>query len=412
MNDNLSPKNSPSGLFVNPKNLGITRINKRIIGILFVIFGGASIILLATISSHGKRVNAQIRDEKKLSEAKVTTATPPQIKEMAAAKSQLLPNADNQTTVASLDPDSRKQDLKDDAEFKREIKRYRHQQQIAKLQREDAGFTASMEVKASLPPVESSKLDKNDAGIGADASPLGRRRVPEDLLAASLADKDPNLQGRKESFFNEQISSNYLPHKKVNPLSPNEIKQGTVIPGVMISGINSDLPGQIIGQVSQTVYDTATGKIPLIPQGARLVGSYDSFVAVGQEAAMIAWRRIIFPDGTSIDLLNMPGTDEGGYSGFRDQVNNHYFKIFGSALMLSLVGAGYQISQTEHDGRTFPSNQEILASEVGRQFAQVSNEMIKRNMQIQPTIEIRPGYRFNIMVNKDMILAPYLESQD
>ena len=197
----------------------------------------------------------------------------------------------------------------------------------------------------------------------------------------------------------------------MDPLSPNEIKQGTVIPGVMISGINSDLPGQIIGQVSQTVYDTATGNIPLIPQGARLVGSYDSFVAVGQEAAMIAWRRIIFPDGTSIDLLNMPGTDEGGYAGFRDQVNNHYFKIFGSALMLSLVGAGYQISQPQNEGRTFPSNQEILASEVGRQFAQVSNEMIRRNMQIQPTIEIRPGYRFNIMVNKDMILDPYIESE-
>ena len=107
----------------------------------------------------------------------------------------------------------------------------------------------------------------------------------------------------------------------------------------------------------------------------------------------------------------MPGSDQGGYAGFRDQVNNHYFKIFGSALMLSLVGAGYQISQPQQDARQFPSNQDILAAEVGRQFAQVSNEIIRRNMQVQPTIEIRPGYRFNIMVNKDMVLEPYEEKE-
>ena len=203
MSDNLSPKNSPSGLFINPKNLGTTRVNKRIIGILFVIFGGASIILLATISSHGKRSNAQVKDEKKLSETAVIAATPPQIKEMAAAKNQPSPNVENPTSVASSvsDPDSRKQDLKDDAEFKREIKRYRHQQQMPKLQREDAGLTASMEVKGNLPRVDSVKSEQNGLGTANETLPEARRRNPEDLLAATLADKDPNLQGRKDSFF-------------------------------------------------------------------------------------------------------------------------------------------------------------------------------------------------------------------
>ena len=222
------------------------------------------------------------------------------------------------------------------------------------------------------------------------------------------AGHDPNLQGRKEAFFGQEKTSAYLPYRKEAPRSPYEIKQGTVIPGIMITGINSDLPGQIIAQVSQNVYDSVSGKSLLIPQGTKIAGSYDSFVAIGQERAMVAWRRLIFPDGMSLELLNMPGADQGGYSGFSDQVNNHYFKIFGSALMLSLVGSGYQISQPRSSGE-FPSNQEIIAAEVSRQFAQVSGELIHRNMQIQPTIEIRPGYRFVIMVNKDMILEPYRE---
>jgi type IV secretion system protein VirB10 len=220
---------------------------------------------------------------------------------------------------------------------------------------------------------------------------------------------DPNLQGRKEAFSEKERASGYLPTRKQAQLSPYEVKQGTVIPGIMISGINSDLPGQIIAQVSQNVYDTATGKHLMIPQGTRLVGGYDSYVAVGQERAMVAWRRLQFPDGAVLDILNMPGADEGGYAGFNDQVNNHYVKIFGSAIMLSLVGAGYQLSQpTEHVGDPVTA-QNILAAQIGQQLSQVSGEMIRRNMQIQPTIEIRPGYRFNVMVNKDMILEPYVE---
>jgi type IV secretion system protein VirB10 len=123
---------------------------------------------------------------------------------------------------------------------------------------------------------------------------------------------------------------------------------------------------------------------------------------------MVAWRRLIFPDGMSLELLNMPGADQGGYAGFQDQVNNHYFKIFGGAIMMSFLGAGFQLSQPQNNGQ-YPTAREIIAAETGRNIAQVGVELTRRNMAVQPTIEIRPGYRFNIMINKDMILEPYRE---
>jgi type IV secretion system protein VirB10 len=102
----------------------------------------------------------------------------------------------------------------------------------------------------------------------------------------------------------------------------------------------------------------------------------------------------------------MPGADQGGYSGFNDQVNNHYFKIFGSAIILSFLGAGFQLSQPDSHGE-FPTNREIVAAETARNLNQVGGELMRRRMNIQPTLEIRPGYRFNIIVNKDIILEPY-----
>ncbi len=417
MRDIMSPGASPDGIFVEHGRLGITRINKRIVGIALLVFGGAAIILLATISNHGKSSGGRTDESASLGQQKALSASPPAIKEAAQSKGAL-PNS--AAAAGGSLPSSNPQTASDAVEFEREIRRYEHQQHMARLQRRDASSIAPMEIKGGMADgsgqTPTTYQDAQTGGQGGmierypdSAAQAANGQLPNSGLADSA--NDPNLQGRKESFFNQQVASNYLPHKKVAPISPYEVKQGTVIPGVMITGINSDLPGQIIGQVSQNVYDSVTGKNLLIPQGTKIVGSYDSFVAVGQERALVAWRRLVFPDGMAIDLLGMAGADQGGYAGFNDQVNNRYFKIFGSALMLSLVGTGYQISQPQQDGRQFPSNQDILAAEVGRQFSQVSSEIIRRNMQVQPTIEIRPGYRFNIMINKDMVLEPYVESE-
>ncbi len=184
------------------------------------------------------------------------------------------------------------------------------------------------------------------------------------------------------------------------PATKHIIRTGSIVPATLIGGINSDLPGQIIGQVSQDVYDTPTGKHILIPQGSRLVGEYSSQVQYGQSRVFAVWQRIIFPDGKALDLGEMPGSSGAGYAGFRDRVNNHYLRIFGSAIMMSAILAGVEMTQEKQEAKE-GSNQ-------GNQLGGVMAEMLQKNMNIAPTLEIRPGYRFNVMLVKDLTFqSPY-----
>nr|BCU00376.1 TrbI/VirB10 family protein [uncultured bacterium] len=207
-----------------------------------------------------------------------------------------------------------------------------------------------------------------------------------------------------------------LDAKMEAPTSPFEIRAGAVIPGIMLSGINSDLPGQIMAQVSQDVYDTATGKYLLIPQGTRMVGSYSSDVAFGQEGVLIAWQRLVFPDGKALDIGAMPGADMAGYSGFRDKVNNHLWRIYGSALFMAGITAGASMAtdqgQNSGTGYQQPSVSSEISSALGQQLGQVSAQIVSKNLNVAPTIEIRPGYRFNIVTVKDVTFTKAYQSFD
>jgi type IV secretion system protein TrbI len=199
-----------------------------------------------------------------------------------------------------------------------------------------------------------------------------------------------------------------LDSKVQPPRSRYELRAGYVIPATLIFGINSELPGQITAQVSQTVYDTATGRYPLVPQGCRLVGTYSSNVAYGQAWLLVAWQRIIFPDGKALDIGSMPGADSAGYAGFHDQVNNHFFRIFGSAFLMSGVIAGVATSQPQQTGNSAPTANTAMSQALGLELGQVTAQMIAKNLNISPTLEIRPGYRFNVMVTKDLTFSkPY-----
>lgn len=194
------------------------------------------------------------------------------------------------------------------------------------------------------------------------------------------------------------------------PRTPFELRAGFVVPATLISGVNSELPGQIIAQVSQPVFDTATGKHLLIPQGSRLVGSYSSEVSYGQSRIFIAWQRIVFPDGKAMDIGAMPGADAAGYAGFSDKVNNHYWRLFSSAFLMSGVTAAITLSQdkTSSNINGPQTASGALSEALGQQLGQVTAQMIAKNLNIAPTLEIRPGYRFNVMVIKDMIFSkPY-----
>jgi type IV secretion system protein VirB10 len=194
------------------------------------------------------------------------------------------------------------------------------------------------------------------------------------------------------------------------PATMHIIRTGSVIPSTLVSGINSDLPGQIIGQVSQNVYDTPTGKHLLIPQGSRLVGEYSSQVQYGQSRVFAVWQRIIYPDGKALDIGSSPGGSGAGYTGFRDRVNNHYVRIFGSAIMMSAILAGVEMTQnnSNNDSENTQRMSDALSESLGQVLGGVIGEMLGKNMSIAPTIEIRPGYRLNVMLVKDLVFpGPY-----
>lgn len=223
-----------------------------------------------------------------------------------------------------------------------------------------------------------------------------------------------NNSGGGGGYENDGADRWELGSKVQAPRTPYEIRSGFVIPATLISGINSSLPGQIIAQVSQNVYDTATGSHLLVPQGSRLVGNYGSDVEYGQSRVLIGWQRIIFPDGKALDIGDMPGADGAGYSGFKDKVNNHYFRIFGSAFLMSGVTAGVALSQDTGSGNGDDRQRasDAMSEALGQQLGQVTAAMIAKNLNIAPTLEIRPGYRFNVVVTKDMSFSKAYESFD
>lgn len=189
---------------------------------------------------------------------------------------------------------------------------------------------------------------------------------------------------------------------------------GSVLPATLITGINSDLPGKIIAQVSQNVYDSPTGRFMLVPHGTKIFGTYESGVVYGQERVLVSWNRLIFPDGKTIDIGSMNGTDQAGYSGMNDLVNNHYLRLFTSSFLLSVISAGITYSQDKYtsnneNGTTASS---AMAQSFGSQMGNTALQMIQKNMNISPTLEIRPGFKINIIVTKDIIFSKPYQNYD
>ena len=238
---------------------------------------------------------------------------------------------------------------------------------------------------------------------------LSSTNPPTQPASATREEPDQNRQTQKLAFLEKaakQLETPYLPATRKAPISPLEIKTGTIIPATMVDGINSDLPGDLISQVSENVYDSATGQHLLIPQGTKAFGTYDSQVAYAQSRLLIVWKRLIFPDGSTLELAGMPGADAGGYAGFHDKVDNHYFRLISGAVLTSLLSAGFQLSQpTTSTSSTNGSidAMQVGAAAVGQQVSQLGLEISRRNLSVQPTIIVRPGYQFVIKVNRDVV---------
>ncbi len=217
-------------------------------------------------------------------------------------------------------------------------------------------------------------------------------------------ENDQNLQNRKIDFLNQGVEkATYNPHQLQDPASPYQVMAGTIISASLVTGINSDLPGRIIAQVTENVYDSVTGNHLLIPQGTQIIGTYDSVVAFGQSRALVIWQRLIMPDGSSIVIENLPATDTAGYGGLEDKVNFHTWRLIKGVVLSTLLGVGTELTFGDEESdllKALRESSQDSANSVGQRLAE-------RNLNIQPTITVRPGWPLRIIVHKDLVLRPF-----
>lgn len=217
-------------------------------------------------------------------------------------------------------------------------------------------------------------------------------------------EKDQNNQQRKIDFMAQQATGGPASsHRLGAPASPYQLMAGSIIAASLVTGLNSDLPGIVVAQVTEPVFDTVTGRTLLIPQGARLIGSYDSVVAFGQRRALLTWQRIILPDGSSIELDNLPATDPSGYAGLEDKVDFHTWQLLKGVALSTLLGAGTELSLGSNESdllRALRQSTQQSADQAGRQI-------ISKNLNVQPTITVRPGWPLRVVIHKDLTLRPW-----
>lgn len=271
-------------------------------------------------------------------------------------------------------------------------------------QAREAGVLAETSAKMGLGgPVAAAAGTASDAGsaVGVTvAKPAGDRLSLD-------PDHDQNNQQRKLDFLAKGPSDNIdNPHTLQTPASPYEVMAGSIIAASLITGLDSDLPGTVIAQVTENVFDSATGRFLLVPQGSRLIGSYDSVVAFGQSRALLAWQRIILPDGSSIQIDNLPATDVSGYAGLSDKVDYHTWTLLKGIAMSTLLGVGTQV--------TFGNNEsdlvEAIRESTQESASQAGQRIVEKDLNIQPTLKVRPGWPLRVIVHKDLTLRPWTAS--
>jgi type IV secretory pathway VirB10-like protein len=244
----------------------------------------------------------------------------------------------------------------------------------------------------------------------ADAAPSAA-----DLLAkasSGLTDRSseiiPPSQARKLAFVGDKPDKETAnPHGLAAAPSPYSVMAGSIIPASLITGLNSDLPGATIAQVTENVYDTVTGEHLLIPQGTRIFGKYDSVVAFGQKRALVVWTRLILPNGNSILIDNLPATDVAGYAGLEDEVDFHTWQLLKGVALATLIGVGTQLSIGNDESDLVKALRESTQQTTNR----AGQRLVERELDVQPTITVRPGWPLRVIVSKDLVMKPYRDSQ-
>ncbi|ABS65860.1 conjugation TrbI family protein [Xanthobacter versatilis] len=227
-----------------------------------------------------------------------------------------------------------------------------------------------------------------------------------DLTSLGLAPPaaTPTAQERQVAFLNLAVDRRTVsPDRVAAPASVNILQAGAVIPAALITGIRSDLPGQITAQVTENVHDSPTGRILLIPQGTRIIGQYDNGVGFGQRRILLVWNRLIFPNGRSIVLERQPGADAEGYAGLEDGVDYHWGELFKTAVLSTILSVGASAGSSGSNSDLASALREGASDSI----SQTGRQIVQRQLNIAPTLTIRPGYPVRVIVTRDLVLEPY-----
>ena len=430
---------SPSGIDLRPQPQGSLRISKRAAGLIILV--GAVVLGLVAYGGWNRQRHAAANADH--GNRKVEPAKPDDIEDGLGSinppesRTKRKLGASHEESNELQRPDS---DLPAERVVVRSAPSTRSPSAVAirELTPEERALAAAYasEQQARLAPTGIRVASATTNGFGGvPASDSGTSQL--EALARGLAARNPqtgadhsaavltghseyedqNLQSQKEAVLDKarlgNVSEDYLKSIRMPPLSRFEIRAGWEIPAALEQALNSDLPGELKALVMSNVYDTGTGLYLLIPQGARLVGAYNSRVGYGQNGVQVAWHRVIFPDGSAIDLNGMEALDAQGNAGLRDKVDHHYERLFGFAVLTSTFDAALAITQGHQQSvLVYPSPTQDAESAAGREVSQLGTQITRKNLNVQPTIKIPVGYKFTVRVNRDILFEePYQSVQ-
>jgi type IV secretory pathway VirB10-like protein len=388
----VPPKEDPAKLELRARPAPVVRLNRRT---LIVLVGGLALcVLLTTLwafrTPKGRDAPAQeTHNVERVTPAEGLQQLPSDYRQVPMPAAA--PLEDAATTPAEQVDDRNAPDPVTDAE------QQRLQSEADAAAKAQVFFQTRQAGSTSAPP--SPVAEDANASAVPWLSPPGAAQADDDYARQ-------NRQADKRTFADAEPDSRIYGSAEVQtPRSPYQLMAGSVIPAALVTAVNSDLPGQVIATVTEHVYDSATGRHLLVPQGSRLIGQYDSQVAYGQRRVLLVWTRLIRPDGSSLVLDRLPATDVAGQAGLEDRVDWHWRRIFAGAALSTLIGVGAELAapdRVDADGRIVIATRESVQETVN----QVGQQITRRNIDVQPTLNVRAGHPVRVLVNRDLVVPP------
>ncbi len=401
-----TPKEEPETLALRSKPRPVTRINRRIlvgaIGLGLLLLAGLVMVALNPPNWRGPSIGPELVTADRKAIADGLNRLPSTYEGLGADRRRPVGQSPSPPVQSLQVPDGT-------TEFERT-----EQTRLARLAAQARESTPMFRLQLKASPADTRRDALSTPTATATASPT------QDLTALSVAATErvrTQLEGgtagtdvadqtRKLAFLKSGPEKEiYNPHGLQRPVSPFQLLAGTIIPASLITGLNADLPGFIIAQVTEPVYDTVTGRHLLIPQGTRLIGRYDNVIAHGQERTLVVWQRIIRPDGSSIVIDNVPATDTAGYAGLSDGVDLHTWKLLKGIGLATVLGVGSSLAFGSGSGDS--DLLRALRESTGQTTNRAGQRLIERELNVQPTLTVRPGWPLRVIVHKDLILSPH-----